>query len=82
MHERRPSPDRGDQHPSIPDRVSCGRCGSHDVAFRWQVFANSTRHIRVTCRRCGRFVKYAPQTASNIERANAESGDGPEEARS
>ena len=30
----------------LPD-ASCSRCGATDFDFRWQLFANGTRHIRV-----------------------------------
>lgn len=76
MHEGPHVPCPGDQQHSVStDPIVCGRCGCHEVAFRWQVFANGTRHIRVTCRRCCSFVRYGAQTSVNVARADAESGE-------
>lgn len=50
---------------------SCSRCAATDFSFRWQTFANGTRHIRVNCGRCGTYVRYVPQTAENLARADA-----------
>ncbi len=82
MHdEHAPGPGYKDR-PTPPDLIQCARCGSTEVSFRWQTFANGTRHIRVTCRRCCRFIKYAGQTRASVKRANAEAGDGSPEVRS
>lgn len=56
--------------------VSCDRCGGTDFTFRWQTFANGTRHIRVNCGRCGAYARYATQTAENIARADAAASMG------
>lgn len=52
--------------------LSCGRCGSDDLARQWQEFADGKRHIRVTCLACEAFVRYAAQTSENVARADAE----------
>jgi hypothetical protein len=49
------------REPIRPDSPPCPACGSGDFRFAWQEFANGTRHIRMTCRACGRFIKYQPQ---------------------
>ena len=54
----------------------CSHCGSAAAAYRWQTFANGTRHIRVNCGRCGAYVRYAPQTTENIARADAAASMG------
>lgn len=56
-----------------PRAITCPKCGSQRLLMTWQKFANSTRHIRATCRDCGRFVRYAVQTPDNIRRADNES---------
>ena len=67
-----------DIHPGAEGRraggagLLCGRCNSDDLAHQWQGFGDGTRHIRVTCRTCNRFVRYAAQTAENVARAEAE----------
>jgi predicted nucleic-acid-binding Zn-ribbon protein len=50
---------------------TCPRCGSLDFRFTWQTFANGTRHVRRTCRRCGRFGGYAAQSPENVAAADA-----------
>lgn len=66
---------RHDEHFDAANRTSaaacCARCGQDDLTLRWQTFANGTRHIRVDCRHCGAYVRYAPQTAENVARADA-----------
>lgn len=66
---------RNDMRPAADSRrdpdPSCRRCDATAFGFRWQTFANGTRHIRVNCGRCGAYVRYAPQTAENIARADA-----------
>lgn len=52
--------------------ITCPLCGSQSLLMTWQKFANNTRHIRATCRHCGRFVRYAVQTPDNIRRADNE----------
>lgn len=52
--------------------ITCPQCCSQSLLMTWQTFANNTRHIRVTCRRCGRFVRYATQCPDNIRRADNE----------
>jgi predicted nucleic-acid-binding Zn-ribbon protein len=58
------------------DRIVCRRCDTTEVLLCWQRFADGTRHIRVTCRRCGRFVRYAAQTSENVACADAAAADG------
>jgi hypothetical protein len=51
--------------------LKCGRCGSRDVRLRWQQAANGEMRIRAECRRCRRFVAFAPLTPGNVASANA-----------
>jgi hypothetical protein len=44
----------------------CAKCGNKTFGLRWQLFANGTRHIRVECGRCDRFVKYLRQTPAAL----------------
>lgn len=57
----------------------CARraCRSGPAAYRWQVFADGTVHLREECARCGRFRRYAAQTAV----AAALAGERPEPGR-
>ena len=49
--------------PATKERpLACKCCRANDFDFSWQNFANDARHIRVSCRRCERFVKYLPQS--------------------
>lgn len=73
MREPRDLPRSMDERLASAAEGTCPRCGSHELKFCWQTFINGTRHIRVTCVRCHRFIKYAPQTAINIGRADSES---------
>ncbi|MBI4397479.1 MAG: hypothetical protein HY548_10315 [Elusimicrobia bacterium] len=51
-----------------PDFKSCQFCGSKVLKFRWQVFSNRTKHLRVDCEKCGRCLGYAPQTEEFLGR--------------
>lgn len=66
---------RPNQFPDAPASTTttarCSRCGGDDLIIQWQTFSNGTRHIRVDCRRCGAYVRYAPQTAENVALADA-----------
>lgn len=73
MREPRDLPRSMDGRRASAAGDSCPRCGSHERQFCWQEFINGTRHIRVTCVHCHSFIKYAPQTAINIGRADSES---------
>jgi hypothetical protein len=49
----------------------CDRCHSRDVALSWQQVSNGGKRIRAECRRCGRFVKFLPETPENVAAADA-----------
>lgn len=71
MRESRDLPRSLDRRLASAAEGSCPRCGSDERQFCWQTFINGTRHIRVTCLRCRSFIKYAPQTAINVGRADS-----------
>lgn len=50
----------------------CHVCGEDKMEFTWQVFANKTKHIRVSCRVCGTWICWAEQTDRNKEIAGLE----------
>jgi hypothetical protein len=51
----------------------CRRCGeTSPPKLSWQPFVDGTRHIRVTCGGCGRFIRYAAQTPEVVAAAHAE----------
>jgi hypothetical protein len=51
------------------DKLTCPRCGRQDVRLTWQTCRDGRRHLRVGCRPCGAFIKYAEQTPLNAARA-------------
>jgi hypothetical protein len=63
-----------DQHPLIRC-PSCLRCDQ--VAYTWQAFANGTRHVRADCRRCGRYIKFAPRRSPYTDLADASASTSP-----
>ncbi len=44
----------------------CARCGSVRPRLTWQVFANKTAHIRLSCHDCGTYARYVPMTEQNL----------------
>jgi hypothetical protein len=46
----------------------CGGCGASRFTTSWQTFRDGSRHIRVDCGACHRFVRYARQTGSPAPR--------------
>jgi hypothetical protein len=49
----------------------CPGCACREIRLRWQTFGDGRRHIRVECQACGRFLRYAEQTAENVTLADA-----------
>ncbi len=49
--------------------VTCPECGVPAIQS-WQTFTNQTRHIRADCPKCGKFLRYTPQTADAIRAAD------------
>lgn len=45
------------------DNVECARCNSvNDFSTEKQAFQNGTTHIKATCNKCGKFIKWLPQS--------------------
>lgn len=61
----------------MTERLACQACGWTEARLQWQTFANGTRHIRAECRRCGRYIRFVPQTQDNVQRADREATSGP-----
>ena len=38
--------------------LCCRRCGASAFKTAWQTFSNGTRHVRMSCARCGQFARY------------------------
>ena len=59
-------------------RPRCKRCASLYIDYRWQVFADGTKHIRTVCRGCAAFISYARQEGGALELAGPppETGEG------
>jgi hypothetical protein len=39
----------------------CPGCRATTFTTRWQTFSNGTRHIKMSCAVCGRFIRYLSQ---------------------
>ena len=46
---------------TIPAGMVCPRCQATTFKTTWQTFADQTRHVRLSCAVCGRFVRYLRQ---------------------
>jgi hypothetical protein len=51
--------------------LTCARCGGRETRLSWQQVGNGEKRIRAECRRCQRFVAFAPLTPANVASANA-----------
>jgi hypothetical protein len=47
--------------PLVQMGVACGSCGGTEGRTFWQTFADGTRHVRLECARCKRFIRWLPQ---------------------
>jgi hypothetical protein len=54
----------------IPPMPACARCGGIERHYGWQQRRDGGRHIRVECRGCGQFLKFAPQVEPFVGFAN------------
>lgn len=55
------------------DSATCPLCPSKaGVRLQWVTFADGSRHIRQTCKKCGRFLCWAAKTAAAIAAAEPE----------
>ena len=54
--------------------IVCKICGLTEESLRYsiQVFSNETKHIRVECPECRRFVQYAPRRPKYLRLAMKE----------
>jgi hypothetical protein len=48
-------------NPPPPEGLTCPTCGVARFVTSWQTFANGTRHVRLSCGPCGRFIRYLKQ---------------------
>jgi len=51
--------------------MSCARCGDSTYRCQWQE-SDRSRHIRMSCGKCGTWIKFAPQIQLYIDMANNE----------
>lgn len=68
--------------PAVPSDIgaTCKRCGSTTFTTSWQVFADGTKHVRMSCGTCQAFIRYLPQrNGDRAERAGG-SPEGKEPA--
>lgn len=65
---------RGDHRAAqrLANRGICPRCLTDETHYSWAMHSNFTRHIRVSCARCGRHLRWARRTSMNIRRADEE----------
>ena len=49
----------------------CPECGCDESVLLWQTIADGRRHIREECALCGRYIRWAPQTAQAMAEATA-----------
>jgi hypothetical protein len=61
------SPTAADVPQAVLAGVACPQCGAAEFRTYWQTFADGSRHVRVDCARCKKFVRYAKQTADAPE---------------
>jgi len=56
--------------------IECPSCGEkeEELRYSWQVFSNGKKHIRVECKNCMRFIRYAPQVEPYVSLAGAVNG--------
>lgn len=55
----------------------CRSCGVDDEPeLAWQTFANGTLHLRASCRSCGRYIQYVPQTPEWLDVAPGRAASG------
>ena len=59
--------------PAPPAQPSkCQTCGSTEGSiYQWQKFSNGTRHVRESCKTCGKYIRYAPKTEEIVAAADA-----------
>jgi hypothetical protein len=58
------SDDAPEPPPPLPPASSglcCPRCRGAEFTTCWQLFQDGTRHARLDCARCRRYVRYLPQ---------------------
>jgi len=41
--------------------VPCSKCGSTERRYTKQVIADGRTQVRETCRRCGKYIRFAPK---------------------
>jgi uncharacterized protein (DUF3820 family) len=61
--------------PPIPPCWRCGAAAGHQ--FSWQEDRRGQRRIRIECKRCHRFVTFAPLTSPYVEVADAAASTTP-----
>jgi hypothetical protein len=53
----------------VPAGIACSGCNGTTFKTSWQTFANGTRHLRMDCAECGRFVRFTKQTPAALSAA-------------
>jgi primosomal protein N' len=52
----------------------CAKCGGMDLRYVMQTFKNGTEHLKVTCKKCGNYLGYAPQVKEFIDLVEKKDG--------
>jgi hypothetical protein len=52
--------------------VVCRHCGRATFTTVWQVFSDNSKHVRMECSACRRFVRYLPQHKDGTPRYRVE----------
>jgi hypothetical protein len=64
-----------------PDLNLACRCGATTFRTSWQTFRNGTKHVRMDCAACGRFIRYLKQPGGPEPRLELPPSDLPDHRR-
>jgi hypothetical protein len=56
---------------SLIEQGVCPRCRIRRFGYRWRFFRDNRSAIEVRCEHCGKFIKWAPQTTTNVDLADS-----------
>src|SRR5437867_2349165 len=62
----------------LANLLICPGCIGRNVKYSWAETRGEARFIRVECARCGRFLKWAPQTLKNVRLADRQAHQRPQ----